>query len=567
MQLLPYYCILFVYVDNAVADKNGTKACSMWWMEWRNSTRRCTSEIDGQFTCDGENSCKLEETFCLSYDNISQLLLAARCPYSYYQQDYLRNLNSSVTPDELNEMMCGPLNRQGLFCSKCKPGYGIPVFSKVVDECVKCDSRFAWPLYLALVLIPITVFYIVVIIFNFSATRPPITAYIFYCQLFGQIVSPHNIHFLRHSFEANSNHAFLYLTWTVCDIWNLDILRYVIPGFCLSEGFTNIGALFLELVTAFYPPFLIIITVILIEMHASNFKVVVFLWKPFHKCFSSFRRTWDPKSSVINAFATFLLLSSFKVCFSAFTFFYSIKIHSQDDSVTVLYIEPNVKLIDCYKQPYFIPLILIFLSFVIVPMFLLSLYPTKCWKIACRRICSARQRNAIFLFMDAFQGHYKDGTGGTYDYRSASCIGFVIRFVACASFVFGKSKGYSSYVAERILPAFITASLFYALIQPCRKQYMNVVEALLYSTAAVLLVYTESLKLWYTNYLLVVILAPSVVFVCAIAYKLLGVLGILHQIKGIIVKIKFGWSHNENESPEAEPHRLTHPTQYTPLLQ
>ena len=194
-------------------------------------------------------------------------------------------------------------------------------------------------------------------------------------------------------------------------------------------------------------------------------------------------------------------------------------------------------------------------------MFLLCLYPTKCCKITCQRICSARQRNAIFLFMDAFQGHYKDGTGGTYDYRSASCIGFVIRFVVCLSLIFGQSKSYSKHFVEGVLPNLIISSLFYALIQPCRKQYMNVVEALLYSTAAVVLVYTESLKLWYTNYLLAAILVPSVVFVCAIGYKLLGVLGILHQIKRIIVKIKFGWkmnhlklSHTDSHTQHSTPH-------------
>ena len=494
-------------------------------------------------------------------------LSVAQCPYSYYQLDYIRNLNSSVTPDEFNEMMCGPLNRQGLFCSKCKPGYGIPVFSKVVDECVKCDSRFAWPLYLALVLLPITVFYIVVIIFNFSATRPPITAYIFYCQFFSQIVSQYNTHFIRHLFEVNTNRAFLYLTWTVCDIWNLDILRYIIPAFCLSEEFSHLDALFLESLTAFYPLFLIFLTIVFIELHASNFRALVFLWKPFHKCFSLFRRTWDPKSSVINAFATFLLLSSFKVCFSAFTFFYTITIHSQNGNVAVLYIEPDVKLIDCYKQPYFIAYILLFLSLVIVPMFLLCLYPTKCCKIACRRICSARQRNAVFLFMDAFQGHYKDGTCGTYDYRSASCIGFVIRFIVCTSFTGVSARRF--LLISRVLPIFLAISLFYSYVQPCKKHHINLIESLLYITATLVLFYT-SYHNSYAKYhiLLVIILMPSVVFICAIAYKLLGVLGILHLIKGIVVKIRqFGRRCDDNESPEAEPHRLTHPTQYTPLLQ
>ena len=559
--------ILLLFSAEIVAGRNDSEKCP-FWMTYNDSSKQCNCNYHPSFTCHGE-LIKLAFGHCLfSMDN--RTLSATRCPYSHYQLAYLRNLNSSVTPDEFNEMMCGPLKRQGLFCSKCKPGYGIPVFSKVVDECVKCDSRFAWPLYLALVLIPITLFYIVVIIFNFSATRPPITAYIFYCQLFSQIVfSPYNIHFTRHSFEA-SYHVFLYLTLSVCDIWNLNMLRYLIPEFCLSEELGNIDALFLELLTAFYPVVLIILTSVFIEMHANNFRVVVFLWKPFHKCFSFFRRTWDPESSVINAFATFLLLSSFKVCFLAFTFFNSVHFDDAHDHDRVLYIEPTVKFYKIYKQPYFIPFILLIVSFVIVPMFLLCLYPTKCCKIACRRICSARQRIAIFLFMDAFQGHYKDGTDGTYDYRSASCIGFVIRFVVCMIFSINTATSGNDFISCVNL-ILLLLSLFYANLRPYKKQYLNVIESSLHITAAVALIVVLSIiqkKIYFydakCSILLVIIFAPSVVIVCAIVYKLLGILRILDKIKRIVVENRLtGKAH---ESPEVEPHRLTHPTQYTPLL-
>lgn len=36
------------------------------------------------------------------------------------QYNTIRNFNSTDTPDEFNEMVCGPLNRLGLFCSEYK---------------------------------------------------------------------------------------------------------------------------------------------------------------------------------------------------------------------------------------------------------------------------------------------------------------------------------------------------------------------------------------------------------------------------------------------------------------
>ena len=573
--------ILFVLIgsigcksDIGTGGKNDTDSCPLW-MVFDNSTLqcRCIFENTSRIRCHGDVSIEIMETYCLSYDEARHSPVASRCPYSYHQQEYAKNLSSSVAPDEFNEVMCGPLNRQGLFCSKCKPGYDIPVFSKVVDECVKCDSRFAWPLYLALVLIPITVFYIVVIIFNFSATHPPITAYIFYCQFFSQIVSPYNMRFIRHSFEAHTNNAFLYLTWTVCDIWNLDMLRYVIPGFCLDQHFVNKDALFLELITAFYPILLIFLTIVIIEMHASNFRVMVFLWKPFHKCFSSFRRTWDPRSSIINAFATFLLLSSFKVCFLAFTFSDSARVYGHGIDDLVLYVEPSTMHRDLFKQPYFTPFLILTITLVIFPTFLLCLYPTKVCKIATQHVCSIRWRNCVFLFMDAFQGHYRNGTNGGCDYRSISVVGFVLRFLVCIllGYTWSRSPARTNLFLKDVSIVLIFVSLFYAHVRPCRKQYMNVIESLLYMTIVVLLiVMSRDLKGRNKHYrihfhiCLAVILIPSLVFIGVLTYKLMLVLGVVRRLKNTIANRRVRGGNSE--SPEADPHRLTHPTQYTPLL-
>jgi hypothetical protein len=169
--------------------------------------------------------------------------------------------------------------------------------------------------------------------------------------------------------------------------------------------------------------------------------------------------------------------------------------------------------------------------------------------------------------MDAFQGHYKDGTDGSYDYRSASCIGFLLRFIVCVLFSSAHSRRpecSNRFVVGANL-TLIAVSLFYAHVRPCKKQYMNVVESILYILTAVVvntsMCKTHGAKIFI--HLILLILMPSVLFVGAIVWKLLGVLGILHQIKRVIVKMRL-FSRNDEE---VEPHRLTHPTQYTPLLQ
>ena len=155
------------------------------------------------------------------------------------------------------EVMCGTLNRQGTLCSKCKPGYGIPALSVTNNQCVKCTSRYSWLLYIALELVPLTLFYALVIIFNFSATQPPLTAFIFYCQLFPQMFN--NLFYIKNLFQVRTNHVYLYFSWTVTGLWNLNLLQYIIPGMCLSEQFNrNIHGLLLDLTSAMYPLLLLL---------------------------------------------------------------------------------------------------------------------------------------------------------------------------------------------------------------------------------------------------------------------------------------------------------------------
>ena len=111
------------------------------------------------------------------------------CPYFPNELSWLTlsdyySLPSNRTLMEQSNLTCGPYNREGLLCSKCKPGYGPAVYSFSL-MCAECsDNGVGWALYLFLVLFPITVFYIIVIIFNIRATAPPFTAFVTMCQVY-----------------------------------------------------------------------------------------------------------------------------------------------------------------------------------------------------------------------------------------------------------------------------------------------------------------------------------------------------------------------------------------------
>ena len=176
----------------------------------------------------------------------------------------------NFTTSQLTEQTCGAFNRKGLLCSECYEGFG-PVVYAFANECVKCHGSIfkRWALYLFVVLLPITIFYVIVIIFNIRATSPPFAVYVLVCQIFAtldRIYFPGSTKFSIH----DPSQVLLLLAHTVSGIWNLDFGKYIVPPLCLSEGINSYHALFLDYIPGFYPMVLIFFTYILVELHSSN---------------------------------------------------------------------------------------------------------------------------------------------------------------------------------------------------------------------------------------------------------------------------------------------------------
>ena len=104
-------------------------------------------------------------------------------------------------------------------------------------------------------------------------------------------------------------------------IFNLDFISYAVPPFCVSKDLRLYHRAILGYITAFYPMLLILITWICIELHDYNFRIIVFLWRPFHRCFVRLRRGWNTKNDLIDVFATFLLLSFVKIMYQTVLMF------------------------------------------------------------------------------------------------------------------------------------------------------------------------------------------------------------------------------------------------------
>ena len=250
---------------------------------------------------------------CMTYNNKTNETEVGPCPYISQHSDLSSSNLYFRLPSytsNLTNFMCGSLHRKGQLCGECEDGFGPAIYSYTL-ECTECWGHGAgWLLYITLTVLPTTVLYIIVLVFRVSATSPPLNAFVFFCHIVVYTFrsQPDLYLFVENDLEGFS-YGLLKVMLALCGLWNLDFFRPIVHPFCVSPNIKTLHTFALEYIEAFYPLILILITYICIKLHDHNFRPVVLLWKPFHRCFAYFRRSWDSEASVVNA----VMISQVKV--------------------------------------------------------------------------------------------------------------------------------------------------------------------------------------------------------------------------------------------------------------
>ena len=135
-------------------------------------------------------------------------------------------------------------------------------------------------------------------------------------------------------------------------------------------------------------------------------RVIVWLWKPFNKCALSYKKTWNIQTSLVETFATFVILSSMMVMRTSLGLLSWVTTYDTAGNKvgTVASMSGNLE----YFGPQHLPYALLAIatgSVFILLILLLSVYPCRCFK-RCLNACGLRLL-PLHMLMDAFQGSYK----------------------------------------------------------------------------------------------------------------------------------------------------------------
>jgi hypothetical protein len=179
-------------------------------------------------------------------------LLVGCCPYVPSTADLLVNVYTPVPPEvsDIDDFMCGSINRTGLLCSQCQEGLSLAAMS-YQRVCVRCsDPSEGIVLFFVLAFVPTTLFFLVVMLCGINITSGPMNGVLMIIQILLARLNQIPSNYLFMSSNSLSYYPMLFLT-VFYGICNLDFLRYVIPPFCISRSLTTLQAEALEYVVHF----------------------------------------------------------------------------------------------------------------------------------------------------------------------------------------------------------------------------------------------------------------------------------------------------------------------------
>ena len=459
------YCLLIVNLS----------LCCPTWHYYNNVTGQCECGFGLCCSSDG-NQVDISIKSCATSSGQEDDYYVSYCPFTNTVNNTNRLCSEMPSnASQLDEVMCGPYNRRGLLCGECKDGYGPAVYS-FNTTCANCSSlwsKYAISLYMFLQFIPTTLIFLCFVVFRFNITSGPLLGYVLFCQMTIAAITHRQLFIYEYMFYHVSSLLLRVLggmSLTVCQFWSLHFLKAIIPPFCISEKLTGIHVNMLNLLPAIYPLVLVIISCILIELHARNYRIVGILWKPFKIILSKANITAVTGDGVFHAFASFIFLSNISVMFTAYQVVNFVAVWNSTGHFQkqVLYTDPTVEWNT--SVPYVLIAAVIFIFISLTPSLLLCIYPTRLYQYL-SRFLSARKRLAITAFAEALHSCFRDGLNGTRDYRALAGVtffGFLI-FLAIQYFLDLRAP---SPIVKTVLWMILVCIVSY--VKPCKSAVANI---------------------------------------------------------------------------------------------
>jgi len=415
----------------------------------------------------------------------------------------------------LDEALCGPTNRTGILCGACLPNHSIVANSRDW-HCIPCsenEAKYSWVFYLLLEFVPVTIFLVIILLFHINITTGPANGFVFFAQVLTAAFSIDGDGTIPLDRIAKSADTLRKLYLFPYSIWNLKFFEDIFPSYCLSPELDLLELIAVNYLAAAYPLFLIILFYVFISLYDRG-GIIYTICNPIHTRLIRCLRRWNlNQRSVIDAFATFLILSYTKFTLLSLYILEPGELFNSEGThvAYVVFHNGNIDYLHGKHIPLVCIAVVVLIIFVIIPPFLLLYYPLqesyKRWKEGRsegRSVFSLSASNhhdwtrgRLKQFLETFYGCYKDGLvettdGGrihvpTRDYRYFAGVYFLLRLVLFVTYAF-TSIWVMHYILQQMIC--VIGILLFAIMRPYKNRWYNNLDASIFGLLAIINVLT-----------------------------------------------------------------------------
>lgn len=468
-----------------VTESGQNYTCPVWMVAYHVvSCNRTTIVCDNiknrnrAVKCDAKPNWILLHCYCITeYDKNTSLLVTGLCPYTCIS-DLLKGditLPQDKNATQIGSSICSGSKRKGQLCGHCENGYAPAVYS-YTEKCVNCtDYKLNWLKYIGVAYGPQTLFFTVIVLTRTSVTSGRMVGFVTVSQMLASSVQ-NRFDTVEHN---KRNDTFLYVLFPmIYGIWNLDFFRDIYQPFCLHPQQSMLAVIALDYTVALYPIALLVLTYAVI-VGCDRFRSTRSCWIPLSQVSRSYHKLCDFRGSVVDAFASVLILSYVKILNTSIELLLRTPLVNLEGKVltSVVYYNGSMSYFGRDHAPYAALSLLMLITFNFFPVVLLTFYPCKCFQNILNRY-APRHINLSFihLSMDVFYRSYKNNN------RYFAVLYIYVRIF---SFILLEAILSPTYIAM-ISILFYLVAVVIGLAQPHKRQVHNIINSAMFALAGVL---------------------------------------------------------------------------------
>ena len=400
----------------------------------------------------------------------SSELCTSHCPYGFCSYHKMKP-SATVHPlpndsSLLDYAICGP-SRTGRLCGKCADNYSVYFHSSKYTCGPEGMCHLGWVFFLISEIVPLTLFFVVILIFNISLTNGNVNSFVLFAQILDALFTHGNgsLKFPRVIDVFRDTLTFFYRPF------NLDFFGLEELSFCLWRGATVLDVLIMKYTTVGFALVLVVLTIIITSRRCRGYKI--------------FTRFNTPKGIIVHGLSAFFVLcysQCARVTFLILTYSCLYSVHFKCKEQVVYRIGDMNYFGEGDHMKYAISAIFILVFMIIIPPVLLLIYPLLFKLLGFCKLSESKLAMILWRVMpiqllDSFQSSFKDNL------RFFAGLYFLYRAIILCVFAYTQTL-LLFYIIVQIQLTFMLAA--HAIFQPYKKRRHNIIDALLFTNLAII---------------------------------------------------------------------------------